>query len=125
MNFVKRALYSLWHRKRSCLLLMAVFFVLSLFILTGFSLRDSCRQGAQEMRETIGATVIINNYNTPSSDIFYGADLLTPEAIQKIAAHPLVRGQNPFVYSMAMGTEDVRAVVSEVQEEKFGISQNT
>lgn len=125
MNFIKRALCSLWYRKRSCLLLIAVFFVLSLFILTGFSLRDSCRQGAQEMRETIGATVIINNYHTTSSDIFYGADLLTPETIRKIAGHPLVRGQNPFIYSMAMGTEDVKAVVSEVQAEKFGMSQNT
>lgn len=125
MNFVKRALYSLWYRKRSCLLLMAVFFVLSLFILTGFSLRDSCRQGAQEMRETIGALVTINYYDTKNGDGFYSADLLTAETVGKISAHPLVRGTNPFIYSIAMGTEDIKPIVSPEQKEKFGIWKNS
>lgn len=125
MNFIKRAFCSLWYRKKTFLLLFAVFFVQSLLILTGFSLQAGCRQAAQEMRENIGAWVTVNNFHTESSDIFYGADLLTPETVETIAAHPLVRGVNPFVYSMAMASDDIAPIVSDIQKEKFGPWKNS
>jgi len=77
------------------------------------------------MKESIGAWVTVNNFHTDSSDIFYGANLLTPETIEKIEEHPLVQGVNPFVYSMAMASEDIAPVVSEIQEEKFGPGKNS
>lgn len=125
MNFCKRAFISLWYRKRSFLVLFSVFLILSLLILTGAAALASSRRTATEVREQVGATVIVDNFNVQTTDIFYGSNLLAPETVETIAAHPLVTEYNPFVYSMAVATEDIVPVVSEVQKEKYGLSQNT
>lgn len=74
MNFLKRAVFSLWHHKKNTLILFSVFFVIAVLILSGFSMLEACRAEEKTMRESIGATVTVGT-------VYNGANLIPEEKV--------------------------------------------
>jgi len=125
MNYLKRAVSSLLYYKKNTLILFFIFFLLSSLILSGFSVLVACEKSAENLRKDIGASVTINNYNVTTSDIFYGANLISPESVEEITSHHLVTGYNPYILSMGISSEDIQAHVAEAQIEKYGKENST
>ena len=120
MNFIKRAFFSLAYHKRNTLLLFAVFFVLAILILAGFSMLEACKLEEKELRENVGATVTINDFNTQDSDIYRGANLISQGTVEKLSAHPLVENVNTYCYSFARKTATIAPIASPEQQARFG-----
>ena len=50
MNFIKRAWYSLLHRKKNTLLTMLMFFVLGTLVLSGLCIQNASQQSVQQIQ---------------------------------------------------------------------------
>lgn len=113
MNFLKRAVFSLWHHKKNTLILFSVFFVIAVLILSGFSMLEACRAEEKTMRESIGATVTVGT-------VYNGANLIPEEKVAPLAQEDNVTGYNPYVLSMARGTIDITPYATPEQKDLYG-----
>lgn len=117
MNFLKRAVHSLWYHGRNTLLLFTVFLALAVLILSGFSMLAACRQEERALRESVGATVTVNNYHVLDGDVYYGSNQMSQESVDRMAALEMVSGCNPYSYSLVRKTEDIQPIVTPEQDE--------
>ena len=61
MNFIKRAWYSLLHRKENTLLTMLMFFALGMLVLSGLCVQNASQQSVQQTQQDVGAEIAIRN----------------------------------------------------------------
>lgn len=119
MNYIKRAVNSLIFHIKNSLIILLIFIVISSLILAGFSSMNASKKAASETRNTIGATVMINNYHTDSYDRYQGVNVIKQEAAEKISESPLINGIEPYIYSFASETEDIKAITTDYQREYY------
>lgn len=119
MNYLKRAARSLLYYRKNTLLLFCVFLIMGVIIQSGLCILSASRQSAAQLRNSIGATVLVKNDNVTSGDIYYGKNLICTESMNKVALLPEVADFNPLAYSMGKGTSIFKSYVEESQSNKF------
>lgn len=60
MNFLKRALQSLWSKKGKTVLLIAVFAAILVFVLAGLTIRSAANVATDNAKKSVGATVTLS-----------------------------------------------------------------
>lgn len=60
MNFLKRALQSLWAKKGKTVLLIAVFAAILVFVLAGLTIRSAANVATDNAKKSVGATVTLS-----------------------------------------------------------------
>lgn len=60
MNFIKRAVQSLWAKKGRSLLLIAVFSAILIFVLAGLTIRSAAQVATDNAKKSVGATVTLS-----------------------------------------------------------------
>lgn len=60
MNFINRALQSLWAKKGRSLILIGVFSAILIFVLAGLTIRSGAESATNEAKKSVGATVTLS-----------------------------------------------------------------
>ena len=60
MNFIKRAIQSLWAKKGRSILLIAVFSAILIFVLAGLTIRSGAELATSNAKKSVGATVTLS-----------------------------------------------------------------
>lgn len=107
MNFLKRAVKYCFRQRLRSLLLFLTFTLLLTTVLIAVSSKKAVRQGTEQIKETVGASVRIeidtndrNNYGAAedygngASGFTYNGDFITPKIVDRIAGLTNVIGYN-------------------------------
>ncbi|MFF3209760.1 FtsX-like permease family protein [Streptomyces sp. NPDC002886] len=98
MNFVKRAVLSLWARKGRTLITLATFLVISVMVLAGVLINGATARAEQDAKRSVGAEV---NLDVDMSQMGNAAQLQAPSieaaTVDKIGSLPQVQ---KYTYSM-------------------------
>ena len=117
MNFIKRAWYSLLHRKKNTLLTMLMFFVLGTLVLSGLCIQNASQQSVQQIQQDVGAEIVISNAVSETGT--YGINGLTLSTVEIASG---LTGITSVEYSSLIEAipDDFEVIWSEEQKERYG-----
>lgn len=85
MNYIKRAIQSLWAKKGRSILMIAVFSAILIFVLAGLTIRSGADLATTNAKKSVGATVTLSTnreamFKTPNQILMEKAADQIPEA---------------------------------------------
>lgn len=132
MNFIKRALQSLWAKKGRSLILIGVFSAILIFVLAGLTIRSAADSATDNAKKSVGATVTLsanrqNMFNRgqdsdssedsrPDPSSFQMTPVNLADA-EKIAALSGVKSYSFEVSTSASKGDDIEPISSEDEDD--------
>lgn len=140
MNFIKRALQSLWAKKGRSLILVGVFSAILIFVLAGLTIRSAADSATENAKKSVGATVTLSanrqNMFNRDQDSDSGEDSrpdpssfqMTPVNLadaEKIAALSGVKSYSFEVSTSAAKGDDIEPISSEEENDSTEASDDS
>ena len=108
--------------KKNFLLIFCIFLILGVIIQSGLCILSASQQSAEQVRNNIGANVLVKNDDAETGDIYYGKNMLSMETVLKIANLPEVTSYSPLGFSFANGTDGFKPFMTEAQADMSGFT---
>lgn len=143
MNFINRALQSLWAKKGRSLILIGVFSAILIFVLAGLTIRSGAESATNEAKKSVGATVTLSadrqkmmeqaksdsgtSEDEASSRPDLGSFTNTPvnlEDAEKIAALDGVKSYSFEVSTSATKGDDIEPIATEAESTEANTSDS-
>lgn len=140
MNFIKRALQSLWAKKGRSLILIGVFSAILIFVLAGLTIRSAADSATDNAKKSVGATVTLsanrqNMFNRgqdsdssedsrPDPSSFQMTPVNLADA-EKIAALSGVKSYSFEVSTSASKGDDIEPISSEDEDDSTEASDDS